>query len=254
VLLLLVGDAAKASAWNEPVGTGLVIGDVTFSGGAHYFNGLGRLAPATLYEKHDLFGYLEYGLTDQVMILLKPDLMTTAVGASNAAHYAGLGTSEAGVQLHLLTLGSSVLAASVSGGVPGTMSQRNPALIGNTCFDVDGRVLLGVPFRLGSWPAFVDVQAAYRDRSSGAPGEWHADVTIGARPVPQLLVLAQSFSTLAIGKGTAWFPASSYSKISLSGVFALSSAWSVQIGIFSTVGGIDALRERGFQTGLWYRF
>jgi hypothetical protein len=138
--------------------------------------------------------------------------------------------------------------------LPGVTAETNTALIGNTSRDFDARALVGVPFQIGAWPSFVDLQGAYRLRSSGAPNEWHGDVTFGVRPLPRLLVLLQSFSTLALGRGTAWFPASSYSKLAVSAVYDLTRSWSVQFGLFSTVGGIDALRERGFQAAVWYRF
>ena len=256
----MIGGQADASAWNELKGDGLVIVDYTFAGGSRYFDGQGKLAAASAYRKQELFGYLEYGVTDWLMAIVNPDLMSTSLGAPSApgtagtAKYTGLGTSEAGAQLRLWAYGPAVLAAQGSFRLPGTTAQNNAALIGNTSRDADVRGLFGITFALGPWPAFLDAQAGYRLRSGGAPAEWHADVTIGTRPVPRLLVLVQSFTTIPQGPGTTWFPCSRYSKLGFGAIYDLNASWSVELGVFETVEGVDALRERGFKSGLWYRF
>lgn len=40
----------------------------------------------------------------------------------------------------------------------------------------------------------------------------------------------------------------------LKAVYQLNAAWAVQLGASTTVYGRNALLERGFTTGLWYRF
>lgn len=255
VALVALGSSsrAEASAWNQPQGTGLLIADYTYSGGAHYFNGNGALSPTAAYLKNEGFAYIEYGITDRLMAVVKPDVTAVSI-AGTGHHYAGLGTSEAAAQLQVLTYGPAVLAVQGGFRVPETISQTNPAQVGNTSRDLDLRALGGLAFPVGPWPAFLDAQGAYRLRSGGAPAEWHADLTFGVRPLPRLLLLLQSDTTLPVGPGTAWFPASLYSKLGVSLVYDLSARWSVQIGAFSTIAGTNALRERGVLSALWYRF
>ncbi len=250
------GPTVHASAWNAPQGQGLLAVDYTFDGGAHYFNGQGKLSPAAAYRKQELYGYLEYGVTDWLMAIVKPDLaaITATAPDGSAHHYSGLGTSEVAAQLRVLAYGPAVLAVAGGFRLPGTTAQNNYALIGNTSRDADLRALGGVALPFGPFPMFVDLEAGYRFRSGGAPAEWHGDLTLGARPLPRFLILLQSFNTIPEGAGTPWFPASRYSKLGLSFVYDLSAAWSVEIGAFETVGGTDALRERGITTGLWRRF
>ncbi len=255
--LVLAPGAASASAWNEPQGQGLLIVDYTFSGGTKYFNGQGKLAPSSAYRKQEGFGYIEYGITDWLMAVIKPDVVGTSVAmpnSANAARYVGPGTSELGAQVRLWAYGPAVLAAQGSFRAPRSTEEKNQALIGNTSRDADARILFGVAFAPGAYPSFLDAQMGYRARSGGAPAEWHADVTIGTRPISRLLLLLQSFTTVTQGRGTPWFPASRYSKLGTSAVWDLSPSWSVDFGIFETVAGWQALRERGFKSGLWYRF
>ena len=61
-------------------------------------------------------------------------------------------------------------------------------------------------------------------------------------------------TTVSIGSGTVWFPASRWSKLSGSVVIDLTSRWSVELGLFGTLAGVSALQERGAKAALWYRF
>ncbi len=245
---------ARASAWNEPAGEGLAILDFTLDSGKDYFNGRGHLAPARAYTKGELAGYVEYGATDWLMLVARPSLDAVRIGAPDAAHYTGLGTTSAGAQLHVLDLGPAVVAVQATVGLPGTTSRRNPAEIGNTAREADLRLLGGVGLNLWHMEAFIDAQGAYRFRSSGAAAQWHSDLTFGLRPTSKLMFLLQSVTAVPIGSGTAWLPSSLSTKLGLTGVYELTARISLELGIFTTLTGRNALRERGITTGVWYRF
>ncbi|MGI3902683.1 MAG: hypothetical protein ACRYGP_20505 [Janthinobacterium lividum] len=245
---------ARASAWNERAGEGLAIFDFTLGSGTDYFNGRGHLAPARAYTKGELAGYVEYGATDWLMLVARPSLDAVRIGAPDAAHYTGLGTTSAGAQLHLLDLGPAVFAVQATVGLPGTTSQKNPAEIGNTAREADLRLLGGVGFPFGPYQAFIDVQGSYRFRSGGAAAQWHSDLTFGIRPTSKLMLLLQSLTSVPTGSGTAWLPSALSTKLGLVGVYDLTARMSVDLGIFTTLTGRNALRERGITTGVWYRF
>jgi len=80
------------------------------------------------------------------------------------------------------------------------------------------------------------------------------DLTFGIYPLSRLLVLLQSFTAVPTGPGTTTLPSSRYSKMELKAAYQLNAAWAVQLGASTTVYGRNALLERGFKTGLWYRF
>ncbi len=264
VMIVLMGvmqPSAFASSWNQPSGAGLVIVDYTLAGGARYFNGEGRLSPAAAYDKGEGFAYVEYGLTVWLLAVAKPEGGAVALAppaggqtSKGSARYVGLGTTDIGAQVQVAAFGPAVLAAQASFRLPATTSQANPALVGSTSRDVDLRALGGVSVVVLGWPAFVDVQSAYRIRSGGAPDEWHGDVTLGIRPMPRLMLLLQSATCVPLGRGTAWFPATLYSKLGGSIVIDLTTHWSIEAGMFQTLAGINALRERGYRTAIWYRF
>ena len=245
---------AAAGAWNRAAGEGLAIVDVTLGSGTDYFDGRGRLAPARAYTKGELAGYVEYGATDWLMLVARPSLDSIRIGAPDSGHVVGLGSTAAGAQLQALVFGPAVLAVQGTFSVPGTASRRNPAEVGNTAREGDLRILGGVGFRLGPYLAFLDAQQGYRIRSGGAASQWRSDLTFGLHPTERLLVLLQSFTVIPTGPGTAWLPSSQSSKVALTGVYDVTRAWSLQLGIFTTVYGRDALRDRGVSTGIWYRF
>ena len=258
LIALLFWAAAVGGAWagafNEPAGQGLVILRGVNDQGDRAYRRDGRLGTAVPYAKRDVSLYVEYGLTDWFEILLQPDFVSTSLGSAVGARYTGPGTSAAGVQVHVLDLGPAVLAVQGTFQLPATRKERNLALIGNTSRNTDGRALLGASFELGSWPSFVDAEAGYRCRDGGAPDEVHLDLSFGTRPRPDTLLLLQSFATVPTGPGTAFLPRSEFWNVEASVVYDLSARWSVQFGLFTTVQGRNALRERGVDAAVWYRF
>ena len=245
---------AWAGAFNLPEGDGLWITDVTFSGGSRYFNGQGKMAPADRFSRTDGSAYVEYGVTDWLMAVIRPDLTAVSIAGHPSGRYVGLGTSDIGAQVKLLAFGPAVLAVQGSFRLPGSTDTRNRALLGNTSRDAEVRSLFGVGFAVGPWPAFLDTQLAYRARDSGAADETHADLTIGVRPLLDLQLLFQVFNTDTIGRGTVWFPRKRYTQLELAAVYDIAETWSIEIGAFTTVLGRQSLRERGVTTAVWHRF
>ena len=242
-----------ASAWNRAAGEGLAIFDYTLDSGTNYFNGRGRLAPAQPYSKSELSAYVEYGATDRLTLIARPSLDAVNVGAPDAGAYRGLGSSALGAQWQALVFGPAVLAVQGTFSIPGSTSRFNPAVIGNTAREGDLRVLGGVGLPLPLRP-FLNLEGSYRIRSGGGAAQWHGDATFGFRPTDRLLVLLQSFTTVPNGSGDARLPSSRATRLELTGVYAITKAWAVQLGVFTTVYGRNALREHGFTTGVWWYF
>ena len=246
--------AALASAWNPAAGTGLAVLDVANAGGAVYFNGSGRLTPTRSYAKTEASAYVEYGLTERLMFVARPSFDLVSLGDPAGGTYRGFGGASVGAQYQALVYGPAVVAVQGSVALPGTGSRADPAEIGNTAREADLRALAGLSFPLGPYPAFLDVQQAYRLRSGGAAAQWHSDVTVGFRPIPRLLVMALSAVVVPTGPGTPWLPSARSAKLGIEVAYDLSAAWSLTLRASTTVYGRDALRERGLAAGLWYRF
>ena len=243
-----------AAAFNEPAGEGIVILRGTADGGNRSFDRRGHLVKSRAYAKHEVDATVQYGVTDWLEVIVKPDLVSTSLGGSPGARYTGIGSSEAGAQLQVLRSGPAVFAVQGTFRLPPTTRERNLALIGNTSRDTDGRALAGVVFDLGPWPSFADGEVGYRIRSAGAPDEVHLDMTVGTRPRPDTLLLLQSFTTVPTAAGTPFFPRSTFSNLKGAVVYDFDTHFSLEFGAFTTLDGRNALREHAVETSLWYRF
>ncbi len=249
---------ARAGAFLQTEGYGQFIAGVGLSEGSRRFDNSARPMPTPAYRKAVASGYLEYGLAPNLTLIAAPTLAregaaaNTVTGSDSSAFGARLGLFRApGRALSLQVLVQPPLA-------PGDRSQQL-AISGARNLAVDVRLMFAQSFTLFGAPAFVDVAPGVRARADPFPSEARLDVTLGLRPVPQLLLLLQSFGSLAPSAGSApgggpLVARTGYDKLQLSLVYDLAPAWSVQIGAFRTVTGFNSVRETGPIFALWYRW
>ncbi|MBP0614195.1 hypothetical protein [Jiella mangrovi] len=237
---LLAGPtAAIGGAWTLEKGKRQVIASGVSSSASGAFSPHPNDAPK--FSKSSASLLFEHGWTDRLTVIgdiefARENDGATAYARSGFSHFA------AGARLKLYEASGFVTSAQLTGRLEkfDTEGFGRPA--------VEPRLLAGYGFALWEMPAFVDGQAAYRFRAGGAD-EARIDLTAGLRPWSDWLLLAQSFSTIAVSGG-------SYSTHKLQGsvVYDLSSRWSVQAGGFATVAGSNALKERGIISALWFRY
>ncbi len=244
---------AAAGAFSLAEGTGQFIAGIGYSEGSRHFDASGHATAAAPVTKAEASGYLEYGLTSRLSIILAPTLAReTGVLAANTV--TGSDSSAFGARLQLYARPDRVIALQVLvqpplGGSGGTVLATG----GASAFAVDLRVLGGASFPLFGMPAFVDIQPGTRIRADPLPAEARLDLTFGLRPIPRLLVLIQDFNSLAPRDG-ALVPSTSYAKVQGSLVYDINPRWSAQLGAFRTIAGRNALRETGPLATIWYRF
>jgi hypothetical protein len=245
---------ATAGAWTLGAGEGQVVVTGTLSAADRAFDDAGSLQSIPRYDKSELQALIEYGATDRLTLMAAPSLQHVDIAAPVDAQRTGLGFSDFGARYRFLQEDSWVLSGQTTLRVPGTFQKANPAAIGYTDPELDIRALLGYAFPTTMGPAFFDAQLAHRARFGAQPSEVHADLTVGVRPLPDWLLLAQSFNVWSEGGGGPGFTSYDYYKFQLSAVYAVTPAWSLQIGGFSTYAGHNALRENGIIVGSWHKF
>lgn len=250
--LVTMPNFACAGAWTLAAGHGDVITTVTPSTAPEAFIGTKSLSPQ--YDKIEAQGLFEYGLTDRLTLIFSPSFDDITIGAPTDAKRIGLGYTEIGGRFNMLKAGNFVFSMQTTLRVPGTFDNTNPAAIGYTNFEADVRGLVGYAFSIGPVPAFLDVQLAQRFSAAGPPSEFHGDVTLGLRPFPRWMVLAQSFSVVSEGNHLPEFSSYNYSKVQVSLVHDLTKQWALQAGAFTTYTEHNALEEKGLVAGVWYRF
>jgi hypothetical protein len=252
--VLLSSSAAFAGAWTWEEGHGQVVVTATPSTAVDVFDGARSLVSAPRYNKFEFNVLLEYGVTDWFTAIVSPGFQHIDIAAPVDARRTGLGYSEAGARIRILQGPNWVVSGQATVRVPGTFDAANPAAVGNNGIEQDTRLLFGYSFAVGSWPAFLDLQFGQRVRFGDPPSELRADATLGVRPQPRWLVLAQLFNVVSEGASPPVFPSSDYSKLQFSVVYDLTKQWSLQGGAFTTFRGRNALHENGLLLGAWYKF
>ena len=252
--LLIAPTAALAGAWTLDAGTGQAALIGTLSQASQIFDWKGNVTSAPRYTKFELQGLLEYGATDRLTVMFLPQMQHVDIDIPGNPNRTGLGYTEFGGRYQVLSGPNWVFSGQATVRVPGTFDTGNPAAIGYTGFETDIRALFGYSFSVAGMPAFVDLQVAQRFRFGGPPDEFRFDATLGLRPAPNWLLLAQSLNVVSEGSGTLPFTSYNYHKLQLSVVYQLTPRWAVQFGGFTTFAGRNALQENGVLLGTWYKF
>jgi hypothetical protein len=245
-------EAARGGAWLMPPGEGQVIADTSFSDSSHAFDAQGHLIPVPSYKKFELGTYIEYGLTNWLTLVASPSydrIHNPPPGQS----YNGPGESEIAARVGLYRTDTSVLSFQAGLRSPGFSFADSLGPFGvRRAASLDVRGLAGRNVVVAGMEGFVEAQAGYRFYAAGQPGEWRIDLTMGLRPWPRLLMMLQSYTSIV--NGSLHFGHVSWTKLQPSLVYDIAPNWSVQIGGFLTVAGINAGRELGPTVGVWYRF
>lgn len=239
---------ARAGAFMQLPGEGQVIATFRQSQSSSKFDARGRSRRSASYSKSEIQAYGEYGLSEWMTLVFAPSVQHIRIQNAQPPSYAGVGDSELAARLRLMAFGPVVLSAQAGAVSRGDwLGIGHRGLTGKAALQADMRLLAGAGFDCGPWACFADVQAAWRSAPVHSVAEWRADLTLGVRPTPALLVLAQSFTSFYSGKARS-------NKLQTSVVYDLSTRISVQAGGFVSLSGRNAPREHGFFSAIWYRF
>jgi hypothetical protein len=249
--LAVAPTAALAGAWTMPQGQGVVI--ETFSGWAGAGAPYGAW-PAPSENKIGSQTYLEYGLWDGLTFVGQMSAERFALGAPSKDMYLGFDYSGAGLRTRLWSDDAWVFSMEASAYVSGAHNPQRPAQDGDTGPAEDVRAEVGRNLTLFGAPAFADVQAGYRFRTDGPPGEWRADLTLGVAWTSRAQIVLQAFNTVSNGAGAPGFLAWESHKGQLSVVYALDQNWAVQLGGFATLYRRNTDSEYGALVAVWRRF
>lgn len=234
--------SAVAGAFLLLEGQGQFIAGVGYSEGSRRFDPSGQAVPAPAYRKAEASGYLEYGLTSWLSLVVAPTPAHES-GAPATNSVTGSDSSAFGARLQLYGAPGRVIALQALVQPP----------IGAEGAATDIRLMLGQAFEIWRWAAFIDIEPGARLRGDPWPTEARLDLSAGVRPADRALLLLQDFNSLAPSGGPL-IARQSYSKLQISIVYDLSRVWSVQLGAFRTIAGRNAIRETGPLAAVWYRF
>jgi protein XagA len=254
LLTLAATSPSRAGAWLQDEGRTQIIFANTTTESSRRFDHKGRTLRADRFSKQETAISVERGWSDQVTLVAGARVQLQSFPVDGVTSRFASGAISGGARIKLWSNGGTVLSvqgtlqASGERSLPGQLRQMDaPA-------EADLRLNLGHGFAVGSWQAFAEVQSAYRWRGGGNRDELRFDTTFGVRPIPSLLLMVQSFSTItAAGRGRIGEGRPRQHKLQPGVVYDLSERWSLQVSAFASVKGRDSIRERGAQVALWRR-
>lgn len=248
--MLLFGTShASAQAFTQEQGHGRVITSLLWSKSDKGFADNGHTVDIADYRKTEIYFAAEYGLTDDLTLLVTPSLRDVSVRGGRDSR--GLGYTDAGARYRLVNGGNLVLSAQALVRIPGIRRRDILAQAGSTDMEYDLRAQGAYSFGGGS---FAILEGGYRLRAGDAPNAFNIDATLGIRAAPRVLLLASSYNAISDGAGRGVFRRYRYHNSYVSAAYDLSRHVTAQLGVSGTVAGRNALRERGLLAGLWYRF
>jgi protein XagA len=252
VLLCLATVPCFAGAWTQPQGQGQIIFASTASMASKRFNRSGRLLPTARFQKSDSTLTVDYGLTPDVTLIagsgFQRSVFAVEDGTAQSVSIQGTG----GVRFRLWHNDFTVVSIQASAHAGG--ERMLPAYLRKSGTPAEAEVRLGIghSFTVMTLPAFGELQAGYRWRGGGAADELRLDATLGARPIPSILFMIQSFNTITTGTDRRFtIGKTRQHKVQLSAVYDATENWSVQIGVFTSLKGRETLKEQGALLALW---
>ncbi|WP_343528352.1 hypothetical protein [Sphingomonas sp.] len=244
---------ADASAWTMPKGKGQLLITGVYSHSDRGFDADGKTTDIPDYDKQELYLLGEYGVTDDLTLIAAPSFRHVGI-QGNGDDTTGLGYTEVGARYRMAGGVHWVGSLQATARIPGARRRDALAQVGSTDAEYDVRALGGASFSLGHLPGFVNLEGGYRVREGDPPNEFRADATLGIRPAKRVLLYTLWSNSWSDGAGRGVFKAYRYHNAFLNAAYDLSDRWSLQVGGLATVGGKNALRERGATGGVWFRF
>lgn len=243
---------ALAGPWTMNIGEGRVISTTIYSHSGKSFDGSGESFDAPDYDQFMVYFLTEYGLTEDVTLIVNPGVKW--IGIEGEKDSFGLDSIELGARYRLIDDNGFIVSAQASAFVPGTLRNQPVAQISGNGTQLEARLQAGYGFTLGKMSGFASVEGGYRLRAGNPPDEFHGDATLGLHATDRLMLIGNLFNTWSNGAGGDGFPSYRYSNLYAGGVYAVSPRLSFQIGGLATLGGRNALRERGIYSGFWLKF
>lgn len=265
-LAALAAVPAWAGPWLQKRGHGLAIASWRDYRAGERFSLTGAREPlgaGGVFRAKSLHIWTEVGLTERWTGILSGSVQslryqdpgyrasTTAPGDIEAGLRRGLRVADSGWQVSAQMLVKA----------PGYSSHAEPRP-GNGQADLEGSLLTGRSFPVGSRWGFVSLEAGYRKRW-GRPGDqYRAEASGGIHWNQRLTLTAQSFAIRRAGA----LPAASGSrnpliepvfdlyKIQVSAIVRLAPGWSVQTGYGQDFAGRNIGRGRQWIVALWKTF
>ena len=258
-LLALLAGGAAAGPWTQDEGHGQVIlqagpyrSDVNGTDDRGRTTGIGKL------YRGDAGAYWEHGVSPRWTVGLAPRLQASWLDDRvNHRTTASQGLAELGGFARYRLYKGDYDVLSIQGGVstPGIandstrlrIAEPHPSLAMSLAYGI------GLPLPRGM-SAFAAFEAGYRYRPGTAADELRLDASIGFRPIPRWMLIAQSFSTLGMRNNGPNGADYAVNKVQFSVVHELTERHSIAVGYMREIDGRRVALGQAVFGSLWYRY
>ena len=199
--------------------------------------------------------YVEFGLTEKITIGGK-----ALYGNSWLQRYSGTETANGFTEIEAFAqyqfLQTSTDAASVRLAVARPASFQSGARANQQSNDLsaEAAILYGRNFPAAPFKVFTAVEAGYRKSFGNSADQVRLQTTLGAEPLPRVLVLLEGFSTISMRNEGFGGVDYDVTKLQPSIVYRVGRRLSVQAGMNKEVAGRNLAMGRTFFIGLWSEF
>lgn len=247
---LLFPAVAQAGAWPQAEGATQVI--ITYEPGKadKGFDASGdKTITLDKWQQNNLSVFVDHGVSEHLTLTAKVNYRDYTTGTDS---FSGLSSIEAGGRWTVKRTDDFVFAlgATVEGFGKGRRNDFDMTSKGGTDYDL--RAYAGKSFHLLGKPAFIDLQAARHLRQYEA-NEWRVDGTLGIKPSPKWMVMAQVFAGRT-DKASWGHAAWANTELSVVRHFGPQQQTSVQLGLRRTTAGRNVPVVHAVVVSLWKRF
>lgn len=262
-LPLAAPSPARAGAWTQKEGEGQAILTLSRYQADSFWDADRNKQDQQRYTKWELTPYLEYGLTDWLTLGAQPSFqhVESKDNDGGTSRNSGLADTEIFLRERLWQQDGSVFSIQQWVKVPGGYDKRDMPGLGYGQVDAELRLLYGWGGTAFGLSVFIDGEAGFRKRWESPADEVRMDLTAGIRPIPRLLLMAQSFNTIGLRNADRGGPlvlpsAPDYDlhKIQLSAVVDLDERFSLQLGGYKDIAGRNTGSGSALLAALWIKF
>ena len=241
---------ARASAWPQTKGeTQVIVSSEAGSADSGFDISGDRSITLDQWRQNNLSVFVDHGLTRRLTLTAKVNYRDYTTGM---ASFSGLSSIEAGGRWTLKRTDNSVFAlgATVEGFGSGKRNDYDVTAKGGTDYDL--RAYAGKSFKLLGRPAFMDLQGARHLRQYEA-NEWRIDATLGIKPSPKWMLMAQVFAGRT-DKADWGYAAWTNTELSVVRNFGPHRQTSVQLGLRQTLAGRNIPAVHAVIASIWKTF
>lgn len=252
-ILFLTSEMAHAGAWTLPKGTTQIISMSTISAATRGYDAAGSAKEPVSFHKSFVSLYAEYGWNDWLTLIAIPEYAdATYSSPSRLTEKARDFAIGAGARVRIFNdwgaLSLEALARSAGAFELDTSFRQKPGE------DFEVRTLYATHFDLFGRDGCVDLQIAQRWTTGGRPDETPVDLSLMYDIGWKSQVLVQTFNVISEGSGQPPFGHYRYHKLALSLVRPIWGNNSLQLGVFTSPAGQNALKEQGAFVSIWTKF